>query len=360
VSDEVVHRLTHEVARMKYIKDDAALLPANNPSAHSKSKEWKDEANWGKEERIRILHSLNFYPYWYEKESHKLMILSYDMFDTLGLIEHFKIPRTIMQKFLLKVRERYRPVPFHNYNHAFNVAQSLYFFLTTCKAKEKFNQIELLSLLVSAFCHDVDHPGLSNGYQTTVGTKKAMIYNDTSVLENHHASETFKILSDPSCNILSTLSPSDYKLARKFILACIIATDLGLHGDYMTRLKSKLQWDNADDKKLIMCCLIKCADISNEIRPADIGELWAYRVMTEFFAQAGLEKAQNLPVLPHMDPEKTGTASGQIGFIGFLCLPLYQAMCTLFPDMQICCDQLMTNKQRWEAIDKKKKEAQQK
>jgi len=128
----------------------------------------------------------------------------------------------------------------------------------------------------------------------------------------------------------------------------------------MNRLKSKLQWDNNDDKKLIMCCLIKCADISNEIRPAEIGEQWAYRVMTEFFAQAGVEKAQNMPVLPHMDPEKTSTYSGQIGFIGFLCLPLFQAMCTLFPAMQICCDQLISNKQRWESIDKKKKEAQQK
>jgi len=225
MADEI-HRLSHEVARMKYIKDDIALLPANNASSNSKSwKEWKDEPNWDKEERVKILKSLNFYPYWYEKEPHKLMILSYDMLDSLGLIEHFKIPKTTAQKFLLKVRERYRHVPFHNFCHAFNVAQSLYFFLTTCKAAEKFNQLEILSMIVAAFCHDVDHPGLSNGYQTAVGSKKAMIYNDSSVLENHHACETFKILSDPSCNVLSTLSSSDFKLARKHILACIIATD---------------------------------------------------------------------------------------------------------------------------------------
>lgn len=49
-----------------------------------------------------------------------------------------------------------------------------------------------------------------------------------------------------------------------------------------------LDWDNAEDKKLMMCCLVKCADISNEIRPTKIGQNWAHRVMTEFFLQVGV------------------------------------------------------------------------
>ena len=44
-------------------------------------------------------------------------------------------------------------------------------------------------------------------------------------------------------------------------------------------------WSSDEDKKLVMCCLIKGADISNEIRPSEIGKGWAERVMTEFFAQ---------------------------------------------------------------------------
>lgn len=39
----------------------------------------------------------DFDPYIYENEDHKLLILSYEMFDTLGLIERFKIPRSTLQ-----------------------------------------------------------------------------------------------------------------------------------------------------------------------------------------------------------------------------------------------------------------------
>jgi high affinity cGMP-specific 3',5'-cyclic phosphodiesterase 9 len=40
-----------------------------------------------------------------------------------------------------------------------------------------------------------------------------------------------------------------------------------------------------EEKRLLMMCLVKCADISNEIRPTIIAKGWAERVMTEFYAQ---------------------------------------------------------------------------
>jgi len=40
------------------------------------------------------------------------------------------------------------------------------------------------------------------------------------------------------------------------------------------------------DKIIVMCCLIKCADLSNEIRPTEMAQRWAKMVITEFFAQS--------------------------------------------------------------------------
>jgi len=179
----------------------------------------------------------------------------------------------------------------------------------------------------------------------------------------HHCHETFKLLSNSDMNILVNLDPSQYKLLRKYVCSCILATDLAIHGDFVSQMKTKLDkinFDSVDDKKLLMCCLVKCADISNEIRPGHIGRRWASRVMAEFFTQCALEKIKGLPILPHMDPAKTNISSGQMGFIGFLCLPFYQLVVAVFPEMKVCCDQMVKNKDAWQKIDEENKKKEEK
>jgi len=115
-----------------------------------------------------------------------------------------------------------------------------------------------------------------------------MLYNDTSVLEQHHCYEAFKLLGRKDCNILANLTTDQYKEARKIITACILATDLAEHGKFIGEFKAKraeINWTKFEDKKLVMCMLVKCADISNEIRPQHIGRQWAAAVTTEFFIQ---------------------------------------------------------------------------
>jgi len=344
-------------SKLKYFQDDFALMPQRERA----KREWKDEPGWDRAERKKLLESIDFFPYEFAKEEHKLFILCYDMLDNLGFIETFKLPAEELKCFIITLRDSYRDVPFHNFYHAFNVSQTLYFFLTKCKASEKFTPLEQLAMLISAFCHDIDHPGVSNSFQCNVGTKKAYLYNDFSVLEMHHCNETFKLLNSDDTNFLKNLPPSDYKQVRKIICSCILATDLAVHGDYMSQLKSKMEkldFSNFDDKKTIMCCLVKAADISNEVRSSQIGKQWAARVMGEFFSQAGLERAMGIPVLPHMDPEKTSTPGGQIGFIAFLCLPFFSIMATIFPEMQICVDNLNRNKNEWVRLENELKEKQ--
>ena len=80
-------------------------------------------------------------------------------------------------------------------------------------------------MMVSALCHDLDHPGNDNAFEVKTGSDLALLYNDISVrtsvqgarafytglrwknacnscsqhiylqvLENHHAAMTFRIL----------------------------------------------------------------------------------------------------------------------------------------------------------------------
>lgn len=85
--------------------------------------------------------------------------------------------------------------------------------------------------------------------------------------------------------------------------------------------------------------LIKVSDISNEARPMDIAEQWLDRLLQEFFKQSDAEKLEGLPVTPFMDREKITKPSSQCSFIGFVLLPLFEALGELFVELQVTCHQ---------------------
>ena len=70
--------------------------------------------------------------------------------------------------------------------------------------------------------------------------------------------------------------------------------------------------------------LIKCCDISNEVRPMEISEPWLDCLLEEYFNQSDKEKEEGLPVAPFMDREKVTKPTAQIGFIKFVLLPMFE------------------------------------
>lgn len=64
------------------------------------------------------------------------------------------------------------------------------------------NQLDLLSFIIAAVCHDVGHDGFNNMYHTNALTDRAIASNDVSVQETYHAATTFKILSQENCNFI--------------------------------------------------------------------------------------------------------------------------------------------------------------
>ena len=51
-------------------------------------------------------------------------------------------------------------------------------------------------------------------YQINARTEIAVRYNDISPLENHHCAISFKILSQPECNIFANCTPEVFKQIR--------------------------------------------------------------------------------------------------------------------------------------------------
>ena len=55
--------------------------------------------------------------------------------------------------------------------------------------------MEVFAALVGAAVHDVDHPGRSNQFLIETNNPLAVLYNDNSVLENHHLAVAFQTLA---------------------------------------------------------------------------------------------------------------------------------------------------------------------
>lgn len=213
----------------------------------------------------------------------------------------------------------------------------MYCFIVGTELKQKLTASDKLVLLVSALCHDLDHPGLTNSYQANAHTELAIRYNDECPLESHHCATTFTILSDPTCNILSQLDAQEFQKVRRGIIDCILATDMAKQPYILARVDqvaSQFDMNNPEHRALLLVVLMKSSDISLECRPFDIAQTWLKRLFDEFFAQAKLEQKMGLPVLPHMAIDPSGIPKAQTGFIEHVLLPLYTRLAALVPEVE--------------------------
>lgn len=74
--------------------------------------------------------------------------------------------------------------------------------------------LELMALFTAAAMHDYDHPGRTNAFLVAAEDKKAILYNDRSVLENHHAAESWRLLQMPEYNFIEVLDAAETKRFR--------------------------------------------------------------------------------------------------------------------------------------------------
>ncbi|KAJ3654757.1 hypothetical protein Zmor_013925 [Zophobas morio] len=270
-------------------------------------------------------------------EDEELLLLLQQMYLDYDLCSKFAIDINTLRNFLYEAYKNYNDVPFHNFRHCFCVAQMMYAISWSVDLPSKIGDLEVLILITSCICHDLDHPGYNNIYQINAKTELAIRYNDISPLENHHCSVAFRILENEDCNIFKSFKSEDFKQVREGIIRCILATDMARHNEILTNFREITpNFDYTDKAHVNLLCmvLIKVSDISNEARPMDVAEPWLDKLLQEFFKQSDAEKLEGLPVTPFMDREKITKPSSQCSFIGFVLLPLFEALGELLTELQ--------------------------
>ena len=112
-----------------------------------------------------------------------------------------------------------------------------------------FNEFELAAILISCLCHDIQHSGRTDTHLINTNNRLALLYNDQTILENHHASVTFRLtLNSPSVNIFAELSSEEYHSLRSMIIDSILVTDISKHFEYVQRFSLR---DKQIDRHLL-------------------------------------------------------------------------------------------------------------
>ncbi|XP_061380066.1 cGMP-specific 3',5'-cyclic phosphodiesterase-like isoform X2 [Danaus plexippus] len=281
------------------------------------------------------------------------------MFLQCNLVEKFHIPYDVLCRWILSVKKNYRPVKYHNWRHALNVAQTMFAMLKTGKMERFMTDLEILGLLVACLCHDLDHRGTNNAFQTKTESPLAILYS-TSTMEHHHFDQCVMILNSESNNIFQALSPCDYKDVMRVVETAILSTDLAMYFKKKSKFlelvdNGEFDWQSQEKKELLCGMMMTACDVSAIAKPWEVQHKVAKLVADEFFDQGDLEKLQlNQQPIAMMDREKKDELPQmQVGFIDMICLPLYRVLSDTFPWIQPLYTGTMENKRRWQDLAEK-------
>ncbi|NWZ81098.1 PDE3B phosphodiesterase, partial [Poecile atricapillus] len=301
--------------------------------------------------------------------------VTYTLFQDTGLFEIFKIPTQEFMNYFRALENGYRDIPYHNRIHATDVLHAVWYLTTrpipgfqqirnerimegeideasgiapvqvsytsskSCPISDdsygclasNIPALELMALYVAAAMHDYDHPGRTNAFLVATNAPQAVLYNDRSVLENHHAASAWNLfLSRPEYNFLSNLDHVEFKRFRFLVIEAILATDLKKHFDFLAEFNAKvndmnsngIEWSNENDRLLACQICIKLADINGPAKVRDLHLKWTEGIVNEFYEQGDEEASLGLPISPFMDRSSPQLAKLQESFITHIVGPL--------------------------------------
>ena len=286
-----------------------------------------------------------------------------------------------LYNFLKSLQEHYSQIAiYHTEKHAIDILQTLFIYLSKSKVIDYLllNKLDILSLLIAGICHDVGHKGYNNDYHIKTFSDLAILYNDKSILENYHITETFKLLKNDKLNILRNLSKNDFSYMRKRIIEMILSTDMSFHSRIIALMKSRIEnkniknGENSDkilkdlgnnlfnEQQEVLNYLIHIGDISHSTKSFDLTYKWTCLLSEEFWRQGDEEKERGFNVNFLFDRNNLDIGRNQVGFIKGIIIPSFDILVNFLPEMSYYIDNIKINLCKWnevsEEFNKKKEE----
>ncbi|KIP06366.1 hypothetical protein PHLGIDRAFT_119069 [Phlebiopsis gigantea 11061_1 CR5-6] len=334
-----------------------------------------------REARSRLINSLDSWHF----EPHKLpeeevlsctYLLFEALFRTQGMQEDVGVSLPQISSFLQHLRQLYRRMnTYHNFQHALDVFQATYFFLSTAgmvppvsillradarlwhpdkrSTRGFLNCLEnedIFALYIAAVGHDVGHPGLTNAFLRNAKTPLAEAF-EKSPLEQMHSSLILQLMRHHGFGYLLD-RPKSGPCFKKLLAMTILATDMSVHAEFMTNYRNMvtgpIRADSLEQKILVCQALIKCADISNPSRPHTVSQHWAAALEAEWTSQLLLEQHLDLPTSVRPSNDALSEAKGQVFFTSHFTYPLLELTASGIPQMAVFAQQCRDNLSQWE------------
>uniref|UniRef100_A0A8C7NFH6 Phosphodiesterase n=1 Tax=Oncorhynchus mykiss TaxID=8022 RepID=A0A8C7NFH6_ONCMY len=253
---------------------------------------------------------------------------------------------------------------YHNSTHAADVLHATAYFLRKEKVKGSLDQLDEVAALIAATVHDVDHPGRTNSFLCNAGSELAILYNDTAVLESHHAALAFQLtVRDIKSNIFKNIDRTQFRTLRQAIIDMVLATEMTRHFEHVNKFANSINKPMAaieestsirnspENRLLIKRMMIKCADVANPCRPLELCIEWAGRISEEYFSQTDEEKREALPVvMPVFDRNTCSIPKSQISFIDYFITDMFDAW-DAFASLPGLMEHLSENYKYWKGLD---------
>jgi len=282
------------------------------------------------------------------------------MFHSLDLINQLNINKSDFINFLISVRKSYKSLPYHNWLHAVDVTQFVFFVINNAPVNEYLKQSEIFALLVAAISHDIDHDGRNNSFHRKRQTILAQLAKSSlPPLELHHASLIINIIQLQHPTIFSNWSSNQIQSFEHFIVSIILATDIEQHQYFLNQFKSiKSQFDKSNQSHRILLCqiIMKCADLSNTIRTFEESKKMTEQLTEEFFEQGDIENELGIDISPMCDRKNAipiPIPIGQIKFYNFIAGPLISELCSFFSSLTDIVYQYHMNLSKWTQLKNK-------
>uniref|UniRef100_K1R860 Phosphodiesterase n=1 Tax=Magallana gigas TaxID=29159 RepID=K1R860_MAGGI len=221
------------------------------------------------------------------------------LFKKYNLISAFKLDFIqLMQTFTLIENGYHGSNPYHNSVHAADVTQAMHCYLQEVQLRNSIPKFEVMTSLLAAMTHDLDHPGVNQAFLIATANHLADLYQ--------------KYLDDKNL---------DYK-------------------------------NDSQDRIFLLQIALKCADISNPCREWSLSKQWSDRVCDEFFRQGDCERELQLPVTPMCNRLTTTTAKIQAGFMEYVVNPLFFAWRQFLPSKlsHTMLDNVAQNLKHWQDV----------
>ncbi|XP_008101086.1 3',5'-cyclic-AMP phosphodiesterase 4D isoform X7 [Anolis sagrei] len=316
------------------------------------AKELEDVNKWG----LQVFKIAEF------SGNRPLTVIMYTIFQERELLKTFKIQPDMLITYLMTLEDHYHAdVAYHNNIHAADVVQSTHVLLSTPALEAVFTDLEILAAIFASAIHDVDHPGVSNQFLINTNSELALMYNDSSVLENHHLAVGFKLLQEENCDIFQNLTKKQRQSLRKMVIDIVLATDMSKHMNLLADLKTMVETkkvtssgvlllDNYSDRIQVLQNMVHCADLSNPTKPLQLYRQWTDRIMEEFFRQGDRERERGMEISPMCDKHNASVEKSQVGFIDYIVHPLWETWADLVhPDAQDILDTLEDNREWYQS-----------